>query len=221
MTNGAAKGQEQQAKKDELSNARPPARRRSARRRRHGGAPRAPAAAEFADIANTFFKIMLDGDADLKAKMETCARARVCRKQENELASRSSRRSRSICSTSASGWRSRSSTSPTPKRSPSSSPSTTLNARAARSSRRSPLSPTSWMRCTRWMNGLTFDAFKIILDKEAEAKLGAARPAGARLRSCLPRSPRRERNAVLAENKAFFGMGGRRRPRARRLRRTV
>ena len=61
------------------------------------------------------------------------------------------------------------------------------------------------------MNGLTFDAFKeIILDKEAEARLAALR-AQQELdfkKLSTEITAITERNAVLAENKAFFGMGG-------------
>ena len=61
------------------------------------------------------------------------------------------------------------------------------------------------------MNGLTFDAFKeIVLDKEAETRLAALRAQQEadykRLSDEI--STVNERNAVLGEDKAFFGLGG-------------
>jgi negative regulator of genetic competence, sporulation and motility len=80
MIDGASKGQQQQARKDELQEmldrARSVARRHATAAATAERRDEAPSATQFANIAsNTFYKIMLDGEADPKAKMEACARA--------------------------------------------------------------------------------------------------------------------------------------------------
>ena len=80
MTDGASKGQQQQARKDELQEmlerARAVSRRQATTAATAERREETTAASQFANIAsNTFYKIMLDSEVEPKAKMEACARA--------------------------------------------------------------------------------------------------------------------------------------------------
>jgi hypothetical protein len=220
MTNGAAKGQEQQARKDELlemlDRARAVSKRQATATATAERREEAPAASQFANIAaNTFYKIMLDGEADPKAKMEACARALAYADDKEQARQRleefkafkeylqyeRKRMAQQIIDlTDTEAFAELKSVY-----------DELNNALLSFEQKIAPLTEIVDAVYTLRMNGLTFDAFKeIILDKEAEARLAAlrAQQETAFKKLSTEITAITERNAVLGENKAFFGMGG-------------
>jgi hypothetical protein len=220
MSNGATKGQEQQVRKDELQEmldrARAVSRRQATATATAERREQAPATAQFANIAsNTFYKIMLDGEAEPKAKMEACARALAYAEDKNQSRERleefkafkeylqfeRKRMAQQIIDLTD-----------TEAFAELKVVYDELNQSLISFEQKiAPLTEIVDAVYTLRMNGLTFDAFKeIVLDKEAEAKLAAlrARQEADFKRLSTEITSLTEQNAVLAENKAFFGLGG-------------
>ena len=220
MTFGSAKGQEQQKKKDELEQllerARATSRRQAAAATPAERREESPDARQFAEItANTFYKIMLDPDADPKQKMQTAARALAYADNKEEARERleefkrfkeylqfeRKRMAQQIIElTDTEAFAELKSVY-----------DELNNALLSFEERIAPLTEIVDAVYTLRMNGLTFDAFKeIVLDKEAETRLAALRAQQEadykRLSDEI--STVNERNAVLGEDKAFFGLGG-------------
>jgi hypothetical protein len=220
MIDGASKGQQQQARKDELQEmldrARSVARRQATAAATTERRDDAPSATQFANIAsNTFYKIMLDGEADPKAKMEACARALAYAEDKDQSRERleefkafkeylqfeRKRMAQQIIDLTDTEAFAELKT----------VYDELNNSLISFENKIAPLTEIVDAVYTLRMNGLTFDAFKeIILDKEAEAKLAALRARQEHDFNTLSAQINdiTQQNAVLAENKAFFGLGG-------------
>jgi hypothetical protein len=220
MTDGASKGQQQQARKDELQEmldrARAVSRRQATSTSTAAQREEAPAAAQFANIAsNTFYKIMLDSEVEPKAKMEACARALAYAEDKDQARERleefkafkeylqfeRKRMAQQIIDLTDTEAFAELKT----------VYDELNNSLISFEQKIAPLTDIVDAVYTLRMNGLTFDAFKeIILDKEAEARLAALR---AQQEADFKKLSGEiggitEHNAVLAEHKAFFGLGG-------------
>jgi hypothetical protein len=220
MTNGASKGQEQPVRKDELQEmldrARAVSRRQSTAAAATERREETPASTQFANIAsNTFYKIMLDGEAEPRAKMEACAKALAYAESKDQSRERleefkafkeylqfeRKRMAQQIIDLTDTEAFAELKT----------VYDELNNSLISFEQKIAPLTDIVDAVYTLRMNGLTFDAFKeIILDKEAEAKLAALRARQEHDFKALSTeiTSIAEQNAVLAENKAFFGLGG-------------